>query len=182
MAGALLELPAAVYRGLQAHLLPPRSKNEQAAFVFARADTSAGNKTVFRFLDWLPLEADNFAAQHEVYLELRDEMRGTLIKRAHDLNASLVEFHSHPGPYPAQFSPSDLAGFREFVPHVWWRLRGRPYAAVVVAPSGFDALAWLTSPQEPVALNAIMVDGKRLTPTGNTLRKTEKGHLFNGTF
>lgn len=181
MTDALLELPAAVYSDLQKHLLPPHSKIEQAAFVYARAETSAGNSTIFRFLDWLPLKADNFAAQHEVYLELRDEMRGSLIKRAHDLNASLVEFHSHPGPYPAQFSPSDLAGFHEFVPHVWWRLRGKPYAAVVVAPSGFDALAWLTSAQEPAALNGIMVEGERLTPTGLTLRKTEKGQLFNGT-
>jgi hypothetical protein len=182
MTDALLELPAAIYDGLQKHLLPPHSKNEQAAFVFARAETSAGNSTVFRFLDWLPLKANNFAAQHEVYLELRDEMRGALIKRAHDLSASLVEFHSHPGPYPAQFSPSDLDGFHEFVPHVWWRLRGRPYGAVVVAPSGFDALAWLTSPQEPGALNAITVGGERLTPTGLTLRKLRNGPRFYGTF
>jgi hypothetical protein len=182
MGDSLLEIPAVIHKSLQTHLLPPRSKNEQAAFVFARAEISAENKTVFRFLDWLALKADNFAAQHDVYLELRDEMRGSLIKRAHDLNASLVEFHSHPGPYPAQFSPSDLAGFREFVPHVWWRLRGRPYVAVVVAPSGFDALAWLTSPNDPVTLSEITVDGKRLTPTGNTLRMTVKGHSFDGTF
>lgn len=181
MTDALIELPAAVYRDLQKHLLPPHSKAEQAAFVFARAETSAGNSIAFRFLDWLPLKADNFAVQHEVYLELRDEMRGSLIKRAHDLNASLVEFHSHPGPYPAQFSPSDLDGFREFVPHVWWRLRGRPYAAVVVAPSGFDALAWLTSPKEPAALDAIIVGGERLTPTRLTLRKLHNGPRFYGT-
>lgn len=182
MTDALLELPAVVYQGLQKHLLPLHSKTEQAAFVFARTETSAGNSIVFRFLDWLPLKADNFTAQHEAYLELRDEMRGSLIKRAHDLNTSLVEFHSHPGPYPAQFSPSDLAGFREFVPHVWWRLRGKPYAAVVVAPSGFDALAWLSSPQEPAVLNSIMVDSERLVPTGLTLRKIKKGGLFDGTY
>lgn len=181
MTESMLELPRGIYQDMRSHLLPTDSKDEQAAFVFAQTTTS-GNCTVFRFVDWLPLKSQNFAAQHEAYLELRDEMRGSLIKRAHDLNASLIEFHSHPGPYPAQFSPSDLAGFHEFVPHVWWRLRGRPYAAVVVAPSGFDALAWLTSAQEPVALNAIMVDGERLTPTGLTLRKTEKGRLFNGTF
>jgi proteasome lid subunit RPN8/RPN11 len=182
MTDVLLELPAAVHQAMQEHLLPHDSKNEQAAFVFVRAKTSAGNSIIFRFLDWLPLKADNFAAQHEVYLELRDEMRGSLIKRAHDLNASLVEFHSHPGPYPAQFSPSDLDGFHEFVPHVWWRLRGRPYAAVVVAPSGFDALAWLTSPQVPGALNAISVGGERLTPTGITLRKLHNGPRLYETF
>lgn len=182
MADVLLELPAAAYMGLQKHLLPPHTENEQAAFVFARAETSAANDIAFQFLDWLPLKADNFTAQHEHYLELRDEMRGSLIKRAHDLNASLVELHSHPGPYPAQFSPSDLDGFREFVPHVWWRLRGRPYAAVVVAPSGIDSLAWLTSPHEPVALKAIVVDQKRLMPTGLTLHKLHNGPAFYGTF
>lgn len=111
MSDALLELPAAVHKSLQVHLLPPRSKNEQAAFVFARAETLPGNKTVFRYLDWLPLKADNFAAQHEVYLELRDDMRGTLIKRAHDLNASLVEFHSHPSLIQPNFPRAILPAF-----------------------------------------------------------------------
>jgi|SRR3989344_4055526 len=180
MTETMLELPGGVYQDLRSHLLPSDSKDEQAAFVFAQV-VPVGKDLVFRFIDWRPLEPQDFATQHEAYLELRDETKGSLIKRAHDLNASLVELHSHPGPYPAKFSPSDLAGFREFVPHVWWRLRGRPYTAVVVAPSGFDALTWLTSPHQPVALSAITVEGERLKPTGLTLRKTEGGGLFNGT-
>jgi hypothetical protein len=176
----LVKVPATVFRDLRAHLLPADTGDEQAAFVFAKAVTTEYG-VVFEFVDWLPLERPSFAAQHEAYLELRNEVSAKIIKRAHDLDASLVEFHSHPSPYPAQFSPSDLFGFREFVPHVWWRLRSKPYAAVVVAPSGFDALAWLSSPREHVALNAIVVDGVRLTPTGLTLRNKMTGVFLNGT-
>jgi hypothetical protein len=90
-----------------------------------------------------------------------------LIKRAWDSGTSLVEFHSHPRDrWQAMFSPSDLAGFDEFVPHCWWRLRGRPYLAVVVAQRSVDALAWVTDPRRPVRLDAIWLDGgKEIVPS-----------------
>ncbi|MFQ5807933.1 MAG: hypothetical protein ACE5I3_15925, partial [Phycisphaerae bacterium] len=55
---------------------------------------------------------------------------------AHDRDACLVELHSHTSPWPAAFSVSDMIGFRDFVPHILWRLR-RPYGAVVVAGETF---------------------------------------------
>src|SRR6266487_1407438 len=103
-------------------------------------------------------------------MELADETRAQVIKRAHDLGASMVEFHSHPYPWPARFSESDRVGLEEFVPHVWWRLKGRPYAAVVVAPSGFDGLVWMTSPDRPEQLDGIACGDRLLRPTGLTLR------------
>ena len=81
------------------------------------------------------------------YFELTDEARIGLIKRAHVLQASLAEFHSHLSPWPAAFSLSDRMGLKETVPHMRWRLKRRPYLAVVVAPSGFDALVWSRDPK-----------------------------------
>jgi hypothetical protein len=164
MNSVLLHLPRDVHEALWRHLLPPQGGAEEAAFVFARLIEATGGRT-FEYLEWLPVRPDGFASHSGFHLELSDATRAAVIKRAHDLRASLIEFHSHDGPWPAGFSASDCAGFEEFVPHVWWRLRRRPYAAVVVASTGFDALVWLDAPDAPTRLDAIVVDGDRLEPT-----------------
>lgn len=163
---ATLELTRVAHDEILAHLLRDGHTREEAAFVFARPE--AGD--VFRGVEWMAIEEEGFAFHSSLGIELSDATRAHVIKRAHDLDASLVEFHSHPYDWPASFSPSDLLGFEEFVPHVWWRLKARPYLAVVVAPTGFDALAWTRDPRRPEQLSAIRVDGRDLEPTGLTLR------------
>ena len=106
-----------------------------------------------------------------LHASLTDETRGRLIKRAHDLDASLVEFHSHLAEWPASFSESDRAGLDEFVPHVRWRLKGKPYMAVVVAPTSFDALAWVSASKNPEEVHGILVGGTLHRPTGLTLKE-----------
>lgn len=170
---SVLRLPSSVYHDLRTHLLPRSSKNEQAAFVYARAHVNDQGDTVFQYVDWHVLTEDDFVVHRPDHLELRDETRARVIKQAHDLGVSLVEFHSHPSNFPAEFSFSDMAGFDDFVPHVWWRLKGKPYAAVVVAPSGFDALSWLTSPHEPTSLQAIQLESRDLRATGLTLKRKQ---------
>src|SRR5712692_5849466 len=140
----LLTLTDRQYSLLKSHLLPPKRRLEEAAFVFTLPVIRQGDLS-FRFLDWFPIEPDAFLHRSSAHLELRDEIRPRVIKRAHDLGASLVEFHSHLSSRPPQFSPSDIAGFEEFVPHVRWRLNGRPYLAIVMASGGFDALVWVSS-------------------------------------
>lgn len=160
-----LELPRDAEKAIWNHLVREDSEVEQAGFVFAR-DEARGGVRVFQYIEWFPVPPDGFAVQSEFHIELADEVRGSVIKRAHDLSASLVEFHFHAGAWPAAFSPSDFAGFREFVPHVWWRLKGKPYLAVVVARSGFDGLAWLEGPARPERLSGLLVDGQPRKPTG----------------
>ena len=160
--GAILVLPRTVHDELQRHLLRNPNANEEAAFVFAKHST-AGNR--FTFIEWFPVPPEGFVVQLPYHFELTDETRARVIKRAHDLGSSIIEFHSHTGPWPAQFSPSDWSGFEEVVPHMWWRLKGRPYAAVVVAKTGFDAFAWLADPNTPTRLSGISVDGELLEPS-----------------
>lgn len=172
-----LDIPLSVYRALRQHLLPENSRLEQGGFLFARCSIDAVRGPDFQFIDWMPLQRVDYDSQYQDFLELSDAARARVIKRAHDLGASLVEFHSHRSAYPAAFSPSDLHGFEEFVPHVHWRLKGRPYAAVVVAPSGFDGLAWTGSPNAPVQLDRIDTGGKILQATALTLKwRTRSGH------
>jgi hypothetical protein len=78
---------------------------------------------------------------------------------------------------PAAFSPSDLFGLDEFVPHVRWRLKGIPYLAVVLGASDFDALVWRSRSPEP--LGSVRVGSRRLEPTGLTfqsLRQRGRGN------
>ena len=159
---------ASAHRELIAHLLSNEGWQEQAAFLFAETLLCAETAS-FEVVETRRLSRGDFAVQRGDYIELSDHSRAELIKRAHDLGASLVEIHSHLGPWPAGFSIADRTGLRETVPHMWWRLRQRPYIALVVTETGFDALAWLDNPVVPRALDAWEVGGRTLVPTNNSL-------------
>lgn len=163
-----LHLATGLYDELRAHLLPPGGRIEQAAFLFAKS-TQDGATIRFDVVAVRKLQANDFDNQGPAHLELSDETRKWLIKRAHDLGSSLIEMHSHPMPWPAEFSEYDRQGLRETVPHMWWRLAKRPYVAIVVAPSGIDALVWLSSPEKPVPLGALVAGTQIIKPTNRSL-------------
>ena len=169
---SILTIPEDVYKDLWKHLLPKKEKYEQAAFLFANVSRTADSLNL-EYHDWYPVPAKGFVIQSAGHIELSDETRATVIKKAHDLQACLVEFHSHLYSYEVSFSWSDISGLKEFVPHVMWRLKNRPYVAVVVSKSGFDALIWPTNAKSPELLSEIRVNGRVLQPTGATLRYGE---------
>ncbi len=177
MSSFSLSMPPDQHRTLVKHLLPRRPKAEQAAFLFCRVlQTDAGME--FHFLDGHLVAPSEFNYRSLYGIELTDGCRAAVIKRAHDLNASLLELHSHPLASVVEFSPSDRRGFAEFIPHVWWRLKKKPYAALVVGPRGFDSLLWISNPERPDGVVDLMVGGKRLRPTGLTFEKWECPHEF----
>lgn len=163
------------YTRMLGHLLSAKSRDEQAAFVFAHGVVEGGD-LLFQFLEWSPVNQDRFVYRSPYYLELADVERGRVIKRAHDLGCSLIELHSHPFSGPAVFSESDLAGLSEFVPHVRWRLKDRPYLAVVVAPGSFDALLWAKGSRQPEYFDGLVVDNRLLPPTGLSLQNWDPNH------
>lgn len=163
----LLELSSESYEALCGHLFQPEGEIEQAAFGFVERRQS-NDSIVFRMVEWMAVPPSGFEIQTGYHIELTDTVRASVIKRAHDLDACLVEFHSHTGRWPASFSLSDRMGFREFVPHVWWRLKGRPYVAVVAARFTLDGLVWLTGPETPERRNSLVVGGKTFPCTGLT--------------
>lgn len=166
---AILTLGSELHTELMAHLLPPDCDQEQAAFLFAQMERDK-RLVKFQVIEVEMLKSADFAAQEGDYLEMTDGTRARLIKHAHDLGACLVEMHSHLGQWPAAFSPSDRSGLMDTVPHMWWRLKGRPYLAIVVAQSGFDALLWLDNPRIPGPLTAIYAGKRLLRPTNNSLK------------
>jgi hypothetical protein len=164
----VLRLPEQAFPRLLDHLLPKNSLKEEAAFLFLKAERS-DNRLLLDYQDEELLSPSDFAWQEGDYLELKSETRARLIKRAHDLGACLAEIHSHPGPWPAEFSLADRIGLRETVPHMFWRLADRPYVALVVARSGFDALVWVGDAQKPQPLSGLLSGDQLLHPTNLSL-------------
>jgi len=157
MGGPTIQLTETDREALWAHLLESTRGTEEVAFLFARYEGATGR--AFRVFDWYAVPPEGFAFCSAWHFELSDQTRGFVIKRAHDLGACMIEVHSHDDPDPPAFSPSDLYGFREFVPHVWWRLKGRPYGALVVSPGGLDGLVWRQGPDAPERVAGVEVEG-----------------------
>lgn len=169
----VIELSASLFDSLRSHLLPNVMHAEEAAFLFAHvANEERGLR--FRVIDWYPVPEEGFVERSLYYLELTDETRGLVIKKAHDLRCSLIEAHSHSGKHPAEFSQSDKRGFDEFVPHVLWRLKRRPYAAMVMATNSIDALAWQEE-SEGLQVAAIQAGDRSITTTALTLANHADG-------
>ena len=150
------------------HLLPKQAAKEEAAFLFGHYQPTSRNIEVTAYQ---LLSNRDFSSQELDYLELDETVRPALIKRAHDLSACLIEMHSHPGNLPAAFSNFDFIGLRETVPHMQWRLRDQPYAALVVADESFDALIWTQDISNPSCIAAINAGARALLPTNLSIRK-----------
>lgn len=165
-------MTADMYVSILAHLFPKNDKREQGGFLFCKFDETS---QVFESLEWLPLKGSDYAEQASDYLELADETRAKIIKKAHDMDASLVELHCHPGPSKATFSIADWVGFNEFVPHILWRLKNRPYAALVFAYESVDGFAWLNRDAKPVTISSIKTELTRYLTTGLSINALNRG-------
>lgn len=157
--------PRGLYEPAIEHL---NSRAEQVGFFLANFDTATGT---FHVNAWRPVPADGIEYQGDYHVRLSDEVQTEVIQWATRESSSLIEAHSHGDLAPAGFSPTDLEGFAEWVPHCFWRLQRRPYAAVVTAGDGFDALAWIRDPRQVEQVDHIdLDDGRTLAATGWTLR------------
>lgn len=152
-----------LYRRLRAHLL--QDDVEQVAFLVAVHHLT----NELRLDDLYGVPPSEFDYQGPLHVSLMPDVRAKVIKWAWDRKACLVEAHSHRGQGAAEFSASDIAGLMEFVPHVWWRLRGRPYVALVFTEDSFDALAWIRGPLTVESVEILRVgDSREDRPTGLT--------------
>jgi hypothetical protein len=150
-----ISIPARIYDELIAHF--SSSDVEEVAFLFTEPPAA---HAPLRVREIYRVPPDGFDFQSNYHVALTDETRAHVIKRAHDLTACLVEAHSHGEAPIACFSASDLDGFRDWVPHVRWRLRRRPYVALVFAGEQFDALLWNDDAEGPQPVTALQIDGR----------------------
>jgi hypothetical protein len=138
---------------------------EQVGFFRAGFDR---DNNLFRLHDWRPMTGDEVEFQTPYHVSLTDRAKVVVLQWAGE--ASLVEVHAHGDLAPPQLSASDVWGLREWVPHLFWRLGRRPYAAIVTAADEFDALAWIDSATSPVQLEGLRFDdGGFKRATGYTI-------------
>lgn len=159
----LIATSSELFRPVREHL---RGHIEQVAFFLADFDEE---RSSFTLREWRPMPPEAFEFQSDYHVTLRDEVRPEVIKWAWDEGACLVEIHSHVEDGIAGFSPSDIWGLEEWVPHVRWRLRGRPYAAMVTAGDTLDALAWLDAGGEPSQVERLVIDNGTHMMTARTI-------------
>lgn len=165
MASSIIQMQAELFGRVCRHLLPAGSLCEEAAFLFTKPRLTSDGY-VLDVIEGQIIPPDGFANRSRFYLELTDATRATVIKRAHDLGTGLIECHSHPAQRGACFSWSDLHGFDEFVPHVMWRLKGQPYAAIVMAQDSFDGVIWLAADVGHEPLDEIVTGQRVMRATG----------------
>lgn len=160
--------------GLLRDHLRGESPVEEVAFMFCAGENGSERLRVKEVQLVAPRD---FAIQTDYHVALAESVRPQLIKRAWDTDTVLAEAHSHVDGDPAAFSPSDLAGFQEWVPHILWRLSERPYLALVFARTTFDALVWKTSSESPSQLGRLRVDqGPDYVPTNLTIARLRASH------
>ena len=120
---------------------------------------------VFTLRQWRPIGEHELEHVPDGHAALTDDAAAGVVRWAHENGAALVEVHSHGRFAPAAFSRIDVAGLAEWVPAVRWRLRGAPYAAVVIAADTVDAWAWIDSTTDPVQVDALVVGGTEIVRT-----------------
>jgi hypothetical protein len=167
-----LSISDELYRAFSQHL---DSRPESVGFFLA--DWEADSET-FLLIDWSPAPDAGFADQSDYHLSLTDAYCNEMILWAWRSGKCLVEAHSHVDWGPAGFSGSDMFGFSEWVPHLWWRLRGRPYAAIVKAGETLDAIAWIRDPNVPEQIVQVDVEDQHLLSTRNTLGRPRSGGRY----
>ena len=149
-----------------------QGNDEQVGFLLADFEASTRG---FEVRDWRIIGPAGFDIQSPYHVTLTDETKVEVIRWAWESGASLIEAHSHDGIYPAALSPSDLLGLSDWVPHLFWRLRARPYAAIVTAGNDFDAVAWIEAADQPEQVERIELDdGSTVPATALTLRAHER--------
>lgn len=110
----------------------------------------------FRVRGWRPIDDAAASGPGELHVSLPDETRSAVIQWAWAEDACLIEAHSHGRWSPAAFSLYDLRNLDQWVSHLWWRLRGRPYAAIVTSTVDLDALAWIDNPGKAEQIDGIV--------------------------
>jgi hypothetical protein len=159
-----IQTPTAMFQQARRDL---SEKIERVGFFLA--DYEAATQTLV-LRDWWLVPPAGYERQGEYHVTLTDEAQNQAIRWAWKADACLVEAHSHGDLEPAKFSTSDLTGFQDWVPHLWWRLRGRPYAAIVTAARTIDAIGWIADPVVPEAVRRIdLDDGSHFPTTGQTI-------------
>jgi hypothetical protein len=167
----VIKIDNSIYSNIRSHLL--HNELEHVCFLYYRPLFDEQH-IVMDVQDFYIVPSHEYDYQSEFHVVLSDACQSKVIKKAWDKKLSLGEIHSHPLSIKAAFSTSDMSGFQDFVPHVWWRLKKGPYFALVISQIEIDALAWIKSPKIEEAIKKIEVGNSMVYPSNNTLTQLKE--------
>lgn len=157
---------------LPAFLNHLRAAPERVAFAAAK-----GSGTKLDITDYWLVEESN-VDDGPWCVELNESARAKFFEWSSGTDDWIIEAHSHIGSLgdPAQFSSLDVHSLAEWVPHVRWRLGWRPYVALVVGPTSFDGMAWISPGRtaQPIQVQAMSAPQWSDRATQLTLRHLEE--------
>ena len=141
-------------------LLAGSSPHEQGAFCLLREGRGTSGSRLLA-TDLLLPPPDAWERQGESILRPRAQWISAVISCAVRARSGLLFVHSHPDPrYPIGLSAIDMESFQALAQCLAPTLDG-PFAAAVVHPRGWGAVAWIGSTVTPV---------DRVLSVGRTLR------------
>lgn len=159
-----IAIPEGVARTLRGHLFQGRL--EQAAFLFVRVERN-DREVVLLAEDCYCVPSSGWIHQGEVYLEMKDEERGKIMKLARQRSRAVIDCHSHPGSGArVAFSPSDISGITDFAAYAKWKLPGQPYGAMVWSEKSVDAVVWDGDFVQALPVTEVTTGDARLLPRG----------------
>jgi hypothetical protein len=170
---AIIKIDKSIFQKIREHLL--QNHLEQVCFLYFTCNT-VGTTLVMEVVDNYFVVPDEYEYQSGFHVELKDTCQAKVIKTAWDKKLSLGEIHSHPTSHRAVFSGSDVVGFHEFVPHVWWRLKKGPYFAIILAKKGVDALVWVKSPEVSEPVDIMKIGFRIIYPSNATINSMRGIH------
>jgi len=147
-----ISIPERIYKRLRDYLF--QNEKEQGAFLFANSSSKQnGLNLLVKDLHLIPSVA--WDVQESFYLELNNDEKVKIMKKARDGNFDLIECHSHRNHGSANFSPSDLHGLAEFVEYVRWKLPGKKYGALVWTETSVIGKVWDSKSLSPFPVREI---------------------------
>ncbi|MET7281867.1 hypothetical protein ABZS29_26775 [Kribbella sp. NPDC005582] len=177
----VLTLSQTVWEELHTYLDNPI---ERMAFLAAVPHPdSATSKDLWSVVDVMYLDDESdYEHQGQAGMELVDDIRPRSLQWATQLGAALIEVHSHgSGRSKTTFSTLDLRGLLDGAPRLVWRLRGRPYGAIVFGGRrDFDALVWYDERSTPVVIAELAVEARSVQPTACALERIAQLEALDG--
>ena len=163
---ASIVIPSEIEKSVRKHLF--KSEVEQGSFLFTRTETLPGSLSL-RVFDLYLVPESGWEIQTDYHLQMKDSERAMIMRKARDLQAGVIDCHSHPqAEDDVFFSASDRSGISDFAQYAKWKLSGRPFAAMVWAQRSMDAVLWSGSFEEAIPIDTIQIVGAPIL----TLRPT----------
>jgi len=154
-----LSVAADDFAALRSHCLA--GPDEDVAFAVASLVREAAD-TGLLIRDWAPVPPEHYIERSPSHFSIDSTHVVPWLKRAEELDGTLVLVHGHRGTFAPEFSEADLRGERRLFSGALGYFGDRPMAALLINPEGAAARLWWPGVRGPDPIQRVKVVGERL--------------------